>query len=78
MVAVKTGDSDRGPITNMEPRTKLVQVIQSNLTFEEASELGTQPWHSMENRADQWTCSVEGRRFIVEKEVYEQLCQAAK
>ncbi len=77
LVDIDTGEGRHGRVKNLQAQVKEIPVIQSLLTFEEAATLGTQTWRPF-GKDGQQTCSVEGRRFIVEKEVFEELCQAVK
>ena len=77
MTAVKKGEGDKGPIMNIQPVHKQVTTVQSTLNVEEAVKLGTQDWKPF-GLDGHFTCIVEGRRCIVNKEVYAELCALSK
>ena len=66
--------TDKGPLMTRREMQERIRLVQSRLTLEEAQKLGSQKW-TLKSEGD-WTCIVNGRRFILDQETYEELCQA--
>lgn len=68
---VQVGQAGLSRVVEIRQTTRVEQVVQPVLTLEEAQTLGKQEWKPRPDGT--FTCIVDGRRFVVTKEVKEQL-----
>jgi len=77
MKEVVVGKGDRGPIVSRKEVPEQFTVLSSDLTAEEAAQLGDVKWTPIDVRHNQYTTKAQGtsevRRFVISKEVYEEL-----
>lgn len=66
---------ERGGTKIVEIRQTVIKknLPQPLLELHEAKKLGRQKWHPFRNMKDIFTTVVDGRRFLVEKHVYDEL-----
>lgn len=68
---VQVGQAGMSRLVEIRQSSRIEQVTQPVLTLEEAKTLGQREWKPRPDGT--FTCIVDGRRFIVTKEVKEQL-----